>query len=166
MITETTILHRIYSETVNQLDSFSRRVQEGRDLEAASNFARWLSFSGIIMLLEAFPSPLPLKVDGRFLRWKCDELIEACNLRFRTNNLNPSFESKEFESMHEKIDRMAGYLSRLSVAPAVTVNPLPREAVELNIISGGLDEQPHNESAPTTPMELANTNGENAVVQQ
>jgi hypothetical protein len=150
------IYARIYRETVNQLDSFSRRVQEGRDLEAASNFARWLSFSGILMLLEAFPEPEPFKVDGRFLRWKCEQLIEAVNLRYRTNNSNPSFEAKDFESMHEKIDRMAGYLSRLSVAPAVTVNPLPQSAVELNIISGGLDDGGRNEPQLTPATETVN----------
>jgi hypothetical protein len=158
MHTDTPILARIYSEAVNQLDSFSRRVQEGRDVEHASSFARWLSFSGIIMLLERYPNQVashdPLKVDGSFLRWKCEQLIEACNLRFRTNNLNPSFEKKEFESMHEKIDRMAGYLSRLSVAPAVVVSPLP--AADLQIISGGLDERLHNESPPMPPLETVN----------
>jgi hypothetical protein len=137
------ILARIYSQTVNQLDSFLRRVQEGRDVEAASDFARWLAFSGICMLLQRYPNQVAshdiLKVDGSFLRWKCEQLIEACNERFRTNSLNPSFQKKEFESMHEKIDRMAGYLSRLSVAPAVSVAPMPAE--HLTLISGGLDEK-------------------------
>ncbi len=53
------------------LDSFSRRVQEGRDVESASDFARWLSFSGILMLLERYPNQVAshdiLKVDGLFL---------------------------------------------------------------------------------------------------
>ena len=121
------ILARIYGQTVNQIDAFSKRVQEGRDVEAASDFARWLSFSGICLLLERYPnegqSHNPLKVDGRLLRWKCDQLIEACNLRFRTNNLNPSFEKKEFESLHEKVDRMAGYLSKLTAARTINVEP-------------------------------------------
>jgi len=126
---DTAILARIYGQTVNQLDSFSKRAQEGRDVEAASDFARWLSFSGILMLLERYPNQVqshhPLKVDGSFLRWKCEQLIEACNERFRTNSLNPAFAKKEFESMHEKIDRMAGYLSKLTAASTINVEPIP-----------------------------------------
>jgi hypothetical protein len=125
---ETATLARIYGQTVNQLDAFSKRVQEGRDVEAASDFARWLSFSGIPTLLERYPNQVqshdPLKVDGSFLRWKCEQLIEACNERFRTNSLNPAFAKKEFESMHEKIDRMAGYLSKLTAARVINVEPV------------------------------------------
>jgi hypothetical protein len=131
---DTAILARIYGQTVNQLDSFSKRVQEGRDVEAASDFARWLSFSGICLLLERYPNQVqshhPLKVDGSFLRWKCEQLIEACNERFRTNSLNPAFAKKEFESMHEKIDRMAVYLSKLTAARTINVEPMPEPQTE------------------------------------
>jgi hypothetical protein len=128
------VLARIYGQTVNQLDTFSKRVQEGRDVESASDFARWLSFSGILLLLERYPNQVqshhPLKVDGSFLRWKCEQLIEACNERFRTNSLNPAFEKKEFESMHEKIDRVAGYLSKLTAARTINVEPIPEPQPE------------------------------------
>jgi hypothetical protein len=128
------ILARIYGQTVNQLDSFSKRVQEGRDVEAASDFARWLSFSGICLLLERYPNQVqsldPLKVDGSFLRWKCEQLIEACNERFRTNSLNPVFAKKEFESMHEKIDRIAGYLSKLTAARTINVETVPEHQAQ------------------------------------
>lgn len=134
MISEPVILSRIYSETVRQLDLLAQRVREGRDIEAASNFARWLSFSGICLLLERYPNQVqshhPLKVDGSFLRWKCEQLIQACNERFRTNSLNPSFEKNEFESMHEKIDRMAGYLSKLTAARVINVEPMPEHHPE------------------------------------
>ena len=127
MISEPVILSRIYSETVNQLDSLAQRVCEGRDIEAASNFARWLSFSGIIKLLEDYPPGMesfgPKTVDGALLRWKCDQLIQACSERFRTNSLDPAFEKKKFESLHEKIDSIAGYLSKLTAARTINVEP-------------------------------------------
>jgi hypothetical protein len=147
------VFHQIYRETMNRLSSYSRRVAEGRDVMAASEFARWLNFSGIVRLLMSNPQDPPLKVDGAFMQWTLDQLLEHCNERFRTNRNDPSFTPAEFQSLHDKIDLMAGYLSRLSVAPAVSVNPLPREAVEFNIISGGLDEELRSERPPMSLTE-------------
>jgi hypothetical protein len=150
MHSDTAILARIQSETSHRLDVLARRVAEGRDVMAASEFCRWLSFSGILRLLERYPNQVsshnPLKVDGAFLRWKCEDLQATVNERLRTGNENPSFEKNEFQSMHEKIDRMAGYLSRLSVAPAVSV--APAAASEKEEISGGLDAQAPGECVP------------------
>jgi hypothetical protein len=127
----------MWQETMNRLASLSRRVSEGRDVAPASDFARWLNFSGLLEFFKENPQAEPFKVDGAFMQWTVDQLIEQCNERFRTGNADPNFKATEWQSMHEKIDKMAGYLSRLSVAPAVSVNPLPREEVELQIISGG-----------------------------
>lgn len=123
---------------MNKLSSYSKRVSEARDVTAASEFVRWLNFSGLLEFFKANPQGEPFKVDGAFMQWTVDQLLEQCNERFRTGNADPNFKASEWQSMHEKIDKMAGYLSRLSAAPAVSVNPLPREEVELQIISGGL----------------------------
>jgi hypothetical protein len=128
----------MWRETMTKLSSYSKRVSEGRDLVAASEFARWLNFSGTLELYKANPQAEPFKVDGAFMQWTVDQLIEQCNERFRTGSVDPNFKASEWQSMHEKIDKVAGYLSRLSVASAVSVNPLPREEVKLSVISGGL----------------------------
>ena len=90
MQTDTAILARIQSETSHRLDVLARCVAEGRDVMAASEFCRWLSFSGILILLERYPNQVPshnpLKVDGAFLRWKCEDLQSAVNERLRTGN--------------------------------------------------------------------------------
>ena len=139
-------LHQIWRETMNKLSSFSHRVSENRDVMAASEFARWVSFSGLIPFFKQNPQPEPFKVDGSILEWTVDHLIERCNDRFRTNNSDPKLSVDEFESLHDKVDKLAsnldtvaGYLARMSVAPAVKVESLPREEVELTVISGGLD---------------------------
>jgi hypothetical protein len=141
---DTAYLARIYSETLAKLESFSRRVAEGRDINAASEFARWLPFSGILSLLDRYPNQVashnPLKVDGRFLRWKAEQLTEACNDRYRTNNQNPAIERTEFEAMREKIDRMAGYLSRLTAAGAIRGERIPEPQPNLKVVQGGLPE--------------------------
>jgi hypothetical protein len=107
-------LHRIYHECFNRLESFSKRVAENRDVMAASEFARWLSFSGIPRLLKANSNPAPLKVDGAHLQWKIDDLLAACNERFRTNNQTPTIEKSEVESMREKMDKMASNLDLMA----------------------------------------------------
>jgi hypothetical protein len=123
---------------MGKLSSYSKRVSEGRDVVAATEFAKWLNFSGLLELFKANPQAEPFKVDGPFMQWTVDQLIEQCHERFRTGNADPNFKAAEWQSMHEKIDKMAGYLSRLSAAPAVSVNPLPRDEFEPQIISGGL----------------------------
>jgi hypothetical protein len=141
-------LATIYRETTNRLEVFTRRVQEGKDVMPASEFCRWLEFSGILplMLTHTNQEQGPFKIDGSLLRWRCDQLLDNCNERLRTGNENPTFEKLEFQSIHEKIDRMAGYLSRLSVAPAVSVAPIPAE--HLTVISGGLSAQAPGDCVP------------------
>ncbi len=48
---------------------------------AASEFCRWLLFSGIFKLLQENSASGPLKVDGAHLEWKCRELLALCNDR-------------------------------------------------------------------------------------
>ena len=136
-------IHRIWNETLNRLETFRARVQENRDVMAASEFARWLFFSGLIELFKANAQDGFFKVDGCLIESKVETLLSMCNDRFRTNDQETSFQKSEFESLREKIDRMAGYLAKLSVAPAVAVAPAP-ESDGLKIISGGLDETLHN----------------------
>jgi len=105
---------------MNRLSVLERRVQEGRDVDAASEYARWLSFSGLLKLLEANSQPAPLVVDGCLLESRCDELIRMCGERFKTGDRSPNLKAKELQSLHDKIDLVAGYLSRLNV-PTLTV---------------------------------------------
>ncbi len=75
--------HWIYRECIARVDVYSKRVAENRDVQAASEYARWLHFSGIIGLLKENASPEPLKVDGSFLQWKVEQLIDQCNVSVR-----------------------------------------------------------------------------------
>lgn len=133
---------------MNRLDRYQRLVQEGRSLEPAVDFARYVIWCGIIQLLEQNPQASPLKVDGAMLRWKAEELQRAVTERFRLNDTNPHLAKSELETLHDKLDKVAGYLSRLTQAPAVVVDPIKAEAdpgtraqeMQLSVIPGGLDE--------------------------
>jgi hypothetical protein len=140
--TDIAALARIQSETNHRLDIFARRFNEGRDVMAASEYTRWLLGSGILTLLESNANGCtgPLKIDGSFLRWKACQLLDACNDRFRTGDEKPTFDNQEYQSLHEKLDCMASYLSRLSTAPAILVAAVP--ATEVQKISEESEEQP------------------------
>jgi hypothetical protein len=130
-------LHRIWNETSSRLESLSKRVAENRDVMPALEFARFVIWSGICELLEANSSDGPLKVDGSHLRWQCRELQTQCTERFRLNDSEPHIEALQLQSIHEKINTLAGYLSKLVVAgPAVVQSSEP----ELKILPGGLDD--------------------------
>lgn len=125
-------LYCIYKETKSRLETLSCRVSEGRDVMAASEFARWLSFSGILKLLESNPQPEPLKVDGAFLRWHTEQLIQQCNERFRTNSVDPNFKAADFKSLHDKVDTIAGYLSTLASSAEFQALAVLRQQTETN----------------------------------
>jgi len=87
-------------------------------VDSAVQFARYVLWSGLISLFEEYARPEPLKVDGAFIRWLAEELQRECTERYRTNNFSPTFEQAEFQSIHDKLDLIAGHLSR--VAPALS----------------------------------------------
>lgn len=121
---------RIYSETSNRIEVLSRRVQEGRDVLAASEFCRWFLFSGILDVLAENSSDAPLKVDAGHLRWKCQELLELCNDCLRSGSRGePCLTAGYLQSLHDKVDVMAGYLARLNTRAPESV---PIEMLEEN----------------------------------
>jgi hypothetical protein len=145
-------LYWIYKETKSRLETLSCRVSEGRDVLAASEFARWLSFSGIIKLLESNPQPEPLKVDGAFLRWNTEQLIQQCNERFRTNSVDPNFKAADFKSLHDKVDTIAGYLSTLASTAEFNALAVSRQQTETSeSINESVIHSPVDEAVPVQP---------------
>lgn len=107
-------LYKINRECDTRLNEFTRRVREGRDVQSASEFAKFLLWSGILDFLKAYPQDPPLRVDGNLLESNCKTLISLCNDRFRTNSTNPCPTRDDQSSMHQKLDLIAGYLAKLS----------------------------------------------------
>ena len=135
---------RIWSETDRRLDSFANRVREGRDVMAASEFARWLFFSGIITLCKENSAPAPLKCDGALLQWKCEQLISQCGEYFTTNGQSAGLKETQLVSLHEKVDRLAsnlelvaGHVSKLS-PPAPGSEPPATVYTDRSGMGGGV----------------------------
>lgn len=83
MLSDLTTLWKIWSETDRRLDSLAQCVREGVQVEEASNFSRWLRFSGLLALLQPYEQEVPLPIRATELRRKCEDLIYECGEWYR-----------------------------------------------------------------------------------
>lgn len=90
MVLDQVTLHRLWNETNTRLDSLIRQVREGAGVVEASNFSRWLRFSGILQILQEADQEVPLPIRGHELTRKCVGLQSDCG---------------EWFSLHEKSNR-------------------------------------------------------------
>lgn len=119
--------YRIFTECCNRVNTYCKRVAEGRDVQSASEYARWLFFSGIIGLLKENSCDGPLKVDGAHLAWKVEDLTERCNQYFRSNGRSSGVSSSELESVHEKLARVSSNVELLACQVARLTSALGSE---------------------------------------
>ncbi|HLP78166.1 MAG TPA: hypothetical protein VK327_14760 [Candidatus Paceibacterota bacterium] len=123
-------VHWLWRETDQRLDSLTKSVREGRGVAEASNFARWLQFSGLLKILKPFECERPLPVRVAALTLKMEQLISECNewyaLHERSNKPRDAYIS---QSKLDSIDeRLAAIEAKLSTAA---------EVAPLRVINGG-----------------------------
>lgn len=120
----TVTLLRVYTETERYLASLGRAASEGRAIQEASNFNRWLQFSGVLRLLE-----LNSDIDARFvtLRKKADELQFICvpYLQGRNEKLPPS--QSRVDEINDKVDFILSIIAK-DVTPAL---PVPLQVTDV-----------------------------------
>jgi len=135
-----TNVERIFRETEMRLDTYSRRVREGVEVLPASDFARWLQFSGILELLEAHEMAVPLRVES--LRVKTTDLLFECGEWFRLHERSntprdPLVPRCELERITARLTQIE---QALRLSPPLTENTAsvaePADAV-LRVIRGG-----------------------------
>jgi hypothetical protein len=127
MKTDLATLHRIWSETDRRLDSLSKQVREGVNVDEASNFCRWLQFSGVLKFLEPFEQDVPLPIRARELRRKCEVLISECGDWYRyherSNCPRDAYISRsKLESIESRLSKIEEALSLPSRATADSGN--------------------------------------------
>lgn len=113
-IPTTVEMHCMWRETNNRLDVLARRVGEGKDVLAASEFARYLLFSGFLKMFERNPQDFPLKVDGHLLRWKCGDLLDKCARAWKDKNGVVHLDLSQLENVNRKLDIIAAHVSKFS----------------------------------------------------
>jgi len=110
----------IYRETERFLRVHATRLRENIGVKEASEFARWLEFSGLLKLFDKNPQPEPHKVDGPTLRKMVQEVIMDCGERFGKSLPDGCLGVSEVEKLNHKLDVIAGGIGQLiSSRPAV-----------------------------------------------
>jgi hypothetical protein len=116
---------RVCQETARRMDTLAARVVEGKFILEASEFVRWLRFSGIVGLCQANQAAGELPIDGAGLAVKCRELHEACNERLTSGDKTVRFENLAVESIVDRLAAIEAKLTRPESSTAeVTAAPL------------------------------------------
>jgi len=112
-------LHVMWRETSQRLTVLHSRVRQGVDVQAASEFCRWLQFSGVVKLLELYPQDGHLRVDGPALRRQITDVIQECGERFNHPKNDPTVTRSELEMISDRLGsierKLAGGVPELSV---------------------------------------------------
>ena len=129
---------RLWRETNNRLESLDVAVQEAKQLEEALNFTRFVFWSGLLDLFKANPQPFPLKVDGAFLEWKCKELQQKVQERYRLNDGKPHIEETQLNAINRKLDLIAGHLQKFTPPLTATPDAVDSADTALRVLQGGV----------------------------
>jgi len=139
--------HWLWKETSNRLASLSREAKEGKNLAEASNFARWVRFSGIIKLLEQHPQAGELRVDAESLSKSIDDLLWECGQQWNRRKPLAKYDVSDIAEINRKLDILAAQAAKLDAISAQVAHfkpPIKRRrprrvviAPELRVIQGG-----------------------------
>lgn len=106
----------IYTETWRYLETMAREVREGKSVNEASHFCRWLQFSGILRLLETHPSP---EDDFRKLRRRVDDLAFECGLLYKDGKADAKYGASDIAEINSKLDSLLAAIPQAKLpAPA------------------------------------------------
>lgn len=131
MSSDLVAFHRIWAETDRRLDSLLAQVREGVGVDEASNFSRWLFFSGVLNLLIPHEQETPLPVRAAELKRKCNTLTDACgewySIHEHSNNPRDAYVSQsKLDSIEKQLITMNAKLAALALPPG--------EALELQLV--------------------------------
>lgn len=112
------MLHVVWKETMARLHSLERSVQEGRAVDEASNYGRWLNFSGLIKIFEAYPQPVPLLVDGLAMRQLTDKLVSACGEIHKGGKMPHNPSQSTVDEINAKLDYLLSQTAK-KISPVI-----------------------------------------------
>jgi len=106
--------HWFYTETSRRLDSFLQHVKEGRDLDGALQFARYVIWCRIDRLMAPHDCQGFLKVDSSLLVSKARILEQTVQDAYRTGKVAPDASLSVLEAINHKLDLLAGHVARVA----------------------------------------------------
>jgi len=121
MLTDSKIIephkvHWLWKETVNRLRVLQGRAREGKCVDEASEFARWVRMSGLAHIYETFTSPAPLEVSWPTVEKLIVDILWDCEAYYKNAPQGPWVQKSELEAINHKLDLIAGRIARLSAA--------------------------------------------------
>lgn len=130
--------HILWRETHNLVEEYRAHVREGVDVDAASKFARWLRFSGILQMLPE--NPMPLECYGAALSLSVEELISECGHWFvhherAKTKPHAQIPKTELEQINAQLAYLTVQLAKLSPP---TSNTAEAAQPALHVIAGGV----------------------------
>jgi len=131
-------LHVIWRETNTRVDVLRARVREGVDVMAASEFARWLQFSGVLRLLREQPYPLPCR--RAELTGKVEQLVAECGDWFANHERSnvqphPQIPRTELERISAQLNGLTAAVAKLTPSNVETASAVQ---ASLRVIEGGV----------------------------
>lgn len=126
-------LHVMWRDTDARLDSYAAKVREGRCLDEALEFAKWLQRAGFLMFFKHHSRDGQLKIDGHLLAWKSRELELAVYARYKAGD-KPESRDTTLETILHRLDLIAG---RIALMPVVDK---PADIIEMPDVSTGTRE--------------------------
>jgi len=137
------ILHILWRETANRIAVLQGRVNEGVDVDGASEFARWLRFSGLLKILESAPDDPRLPCKGSLLTAQVETLVYDCGQWYanheRANRKPPAqVPRSELESINAQLASLRETLAKLSPS---TIEAANVGSPALLVIEGGVKSQ-------------------------
>jgi len=107
-------LHVMWREFDLRLDRYARLVAEGRCLDEARDFARFLNNSGTLVFFKHHTRTGHLKIDGALLAWKAREVELAVCDKFK-GGAKAEQRDTTLESILHRLDLIAGHVAKIPV---------------------------------------------------
>ncbi len=107
-------IHWMWKETMERLHCLDLRAREGKCIDEASEFARWVQFSGLIHFFKENPQDEPLKVSAAELQRLITDTLFDCEQAWKKTPRGPWVSLSELEAVNHKLDLIAAKLATLS----------------------------------------------------
>jgi hypothetical protein len=116
-----TSMERLYHETERYLIELQRSVNEGKQVDEASNFCRWLQFSSISSILK-FSSKLDIKA----LEQRIKDIIYDCGQYYKGGKILPKYAASDISDIMAKVDALTRAQRAGVIVNAVAVDDAPK----------------------------------------
>jgi len=132
----------LWKETHGRLERLARCVRECKQVTEASDFCRWLQFSGLPKIFKAHPQAEPFRVDHAVIDAQIREILFECGELFRKGKADPQYSESDIAEINRKLDIIAAHVSKFTPPLAATTGPgnaliLSGAEPDLTVMQGG-----------------------------